>query len=104
MSVQKILTGTLSGLVAGVAIGLLIAPASGKDTRQKISDTADNWKRKFRRFKGHAGEELDELQSIFEGEVDGLKDDVRARVLKLIESSRHSYNTLKDEVTTVSAS
>lgn len=98
MSVQKILTGTLSGLVAGVAIGLLIAPASGKETRQKISDTAGDWKRRIRRFRGQAGQELDELQSIFEGEVDGLKDDVRARVLKLIESSKHSYNSLKEEM------
>lgn len=104
MSVQKILTGTLSGLVAGVAIGLLIAPASGKETRQKITDTADNLKRKFRRFRGHAGDELDELQAIFEGEVGGLKEDVRARVLKLIESSKHSYNHLKEEITAASAS
>lgn len=104
MSVQKILVGTLSGLVAGVAIGLLVAPASGRETRQKITDTADTWKRKLRRLRGHAGQELDELQSIFEGEVDGLKDDVRARVLKLIESSKSSYNHLKEEAASVSAS
>src|SRR4051812_9599394 len=58
MSAQKILIGALSGLVAGVAIGLLTAPASGSDTRQKIADSADELKRKLRRLRGQAADEL----------------------------------------------
>ncbi len=34
MSAQKILIGALSGLVAGVAIGVLVAPAEGSETRR----------------------------------------------------------------------
>lgn len=98
MSVQKVLVGTLSGLVAGVAIGLLVAPASGDETRQKIADTADNIKKKLRRLRGSAGDELDELREIFETEVDGIKEDVRERVLKLIESSKNSYQNVKNHV------
>ena len=97
MGAQKILIGTLSGIVAGIAIGLLVAPAKGSDTRQKISDTADNLRRKIRRLRGKANAELDELKEIFEHEVDGLKDDVRERVLKLIEASKTSYNQVKEE-------
>ena len=37
---QKILLGTLAGLVAGVAIGLLVAPVSGNDTRSSIASGA----------------------------------------------------------------
>lgn len=96
MSVQKVLVGALSGIVAGVAIGLLVAPASGSETRGKIVDTADSLKRKFRRFRGQANAELDELKEIFEGELDGLKGDVRERVLKLIEASKTSYQHLKE--------
>lgn len=33
---QKILIGTLAGLVAGVAIGLLVAPVSGSDARSSL--------------------------------------------------------------------
>ena len=97
MSAQKLLIGVLSGLVAGVAIGVLTAPAKGSETRQKISDSADELKRKLRRLRGQAADELDELKSVFESEVDGLKDDVREKVLKLIESSKKSYNHVKEE-------
>ncbi|MDP4255215.1 MAG: YtxH domain-containing protein, partial [Bacteroidota bacterium] len=42
--------GVLSGVVAGVAIGILVAPAEGKETRKKISDTADSLKKKLRQL------------------------------------------------------
>jgi len=93
MSAQKILVGTLTGVV----IGLLIAPAKGSETRQKISDSAESIKRKLRSIRGSANDELDELQEIFEHETEGLKDDVRERILKLIEASKKSYNSIKTE-------
>jgi gas vesicle protein len=97
MSLQKILIGTLAGVAAGVAVGLLVAPASGSETRQKISDSADTLRKKLRKLRGKTADELDELQDIFENEVDGLKDDVRAKILKLIEASKMSYSHIKDE-------
>ena len=102
MSVQKVLVGALSGIVAGVAIGLLVAPASGSETRTKIADTAETIKRRFRRLRGQADAELDELKEIFEGEIEGLKGDVRERVLRLIEASKTSYNHLKEEPASLS--
>ena len=50
MSSQKVLIGTLSGLVAGVAVGLLVAPTSGSETRQKIADSAGELKNKVKDF------------------------------------------------------
>lgn len=118
MSTKKVIIGVLSGTLAGLAIGLLYAPAKGEDTRQKIvdsadelknkitetadewktklADTADEWKAKFKRLKGQAIDELDELQSIFENEAGGLSDDVKQRVAKLIESSKKSFTDYKD--------
>jgi len=97
MSAQKILIGALSGLVAGVAIGILVAPAEGSETRQRISDTADNLKKKLRKLRGITSDELDELNDIFEKETEGLKDDVRTRVLSLIKAAKEKGNHIKEE-------
>lgn len=65
MSAQRVLVATLSGFVAGLAVGLLVAPASGSETRQRIadsaSDLADNVKDKVRNIRGKAEDELDDL-------------------------------------------
>lgn len=97
MSAQKILVGALAGLVAGVAIGVLVAPAEGSETRQKISDTADAFKKKLRKLRGITTDELDELTDIFEKETDGLKEDVRRRVLELIQSAKVKGNNIKEQ-------
>jgi gas vesicle protein len=97
MSAQKIFIGALTALAAGVAIGVLIAPAEGKATRQRITDTADSLKRKLRQLRGVTADELDELKDIFEKETEGLKDDVRSRVLELIKAAKVKGNHIKEQ-------
>jgi gas vesicle protein len=93
MSLQKLFTATLSGIV----IGLLIAPAKGSETRQKITDSAERLKDKIRRIRGTTNEELDELHQVFEHEIQGLRDYIREKVLRLIEVSKKGYNHVKAE-------
>jgi gas vesicle protein len=93
MSLQRLFTATLSGIV----IGILIAPAKGTETRQKISGSVDNIRDKIRRLRGTTNEELEELHNVFEHEIAGLRDDMREKVLKLIEVSKKSYNHVKSE-------
>ena len=70
MSAQRILVAALSGFVAGVAVGLMVAPASGSEIRQRIADSASDLaggiKDKIRNLRGKAEEELDDLD--FDGE------------------------------------
>jgi len=65
MSAQRVLIAALSGFVAGVAVGLMVAPASGSEIRQRIadsaSDLADGVKDKIRNLRGKAEEEFDDL-------------------------------------------
>ncbi len=65
MSAQRVLIATLSGFVAGVAVGLLVAPASGSEIRQRIADSAGEFaggvKDKIRNLKGKAEDEMDNL-------------------------------------------
>ncbi|HLZ86799.1 MAG TPA: YtxH domain-containing protein [Puia sp.] len=96
MKAQQVMIGVLSGLVAGVALGILVAPAEGKETRQRIADTADSLKRKLRQLRGVTADELDELKDIFERETEGLKDDVRTRVLELIKAAKEKGNHVKE--------
>lgn len=55
----------LGGAIAGTALGILLAPEKGKDTREKISDTVDEF------FKKHniklSKQEKEDL-------VDGIQD------------------------------
>jgi len=97
MSMQKLIVAAASGIVAGTVIGLLTAPAAGAETRKKISESADKLKYKIRRLAGKASDELDELKEVVQNQAQGLSDDVRARILKLIEASKTSYNNVAAE-------
>lgn len=93
MSLQRLFTATLSGIF----IGILIAPAKGTDTRKKLNDSVENLKDKFRRMRGTTNEDLAELHQVFEHEISGLREDVREKVLKLIEVSKKGYNHVRSE-------
>jgi gas vesicle protein len=97
MSIKNILIGTLSGVAAGIAVGILIAPAEGGETRQRISDSASSLKRKLRELRGVAADELDELRDIFEREAEGMRDDVRGRVLELLKAAKERGNHIKEK-------
>jgi gas vesicle protein len=87
-TMNKVLIGALTGLTAGVAIGMLTAPEKGKDTRERIAKQMDKLKMKFNRMRGKENADLEELENIFTHEIDGLKNDVREKVLKLISAKR----------------
>lgn len=87
----------MAGIATGVLIGLLCAPDSGEETRKKIKNTAENWRYRISRLLGRGADNLTELRHIFEHEATGIKDDVRERVLRLIDESRNSYDKFKKE-------
>ncbi len=99
MSLQKIIVAATAGLVAGAVLGVLTAPASGKETRENIANSAEDLKKRLRKLRGQAMDELDELQDLFETEVEGLQDDVKERVLALINKAKASKNNFVSEIT-----
>lgn len=66
---SNVLVGLLLGAVAGGVTALLLAPASGSDTRKKIKDT-------LRRGKDRIFEEADEVRAMAEAHKDALKEAV----------------------------
>lgn len=65
-------TGFLFGAVVGAGLALLMAPASGSDTRRRLRETTDDLRHK-------AGDKLDALR----GRAEGLKDDLHGKLDKV---------------------
>ena len=63
----KVLLGVLAGAAAGVITGVLIAPSSGKDTRENISSKTDelltNVKEILNKQKQQVEEKVGEMKS-----------------------------------------
>ena len=97
MSAKQFLVGTISGVVAGAIVGLVLAPQSGEETRKQIVNSAKDLKKKLDKLTSKPLDNLDELQDVFKTEVTGLSDDVREKVLRLIKHSKASVAVDEEE-------
>ncbi len=88
----------MAGVMLGVVAGLLLAPEKGSDTREHIAETAEKWKEKWNRLVGNAGMELEDLKRVFEQEISGLSDDVRSRILTILEESKNTAASIRNQV------
>jgi gas vesicle protein len=89
-------TGVLLGALSGIALGLLIAPKKGKDLRHDISDTTGQWKTKWNKMLGKTDGKIDELRKILNREVRGLGEDVRQRMLNIIDEATEKNYSAQD--------
>jgi len=62
---SKIITGVLVGASVGILAGILIAPDSGKKTREKLVD-------KTKELKNLMAGKMDEVKSAYNREVESL--------------------------------
>jgi len=82
-STGTVILAFLVGGVIGAGLALLLAPASGEETRRKIRETGEDVKRKTDEFVADSRERIGELV-----------DDGRARIGELVETGRESLNSL----------
>ena len=66
----------LTGVMAGIAIGLLVAPDKGSNTRRKITQS-------FNDLLGEAKDEMNNMSNQFEGSGDGYNQDTDRPVAKI---------------------
>lgn len=66
MNSGKVVLGVLAGLAAGAILGILFAPDSGVNTRQKIvrkgEGYIDDLKEKFNDFVDHVAEKVEKVK------------------------------------------
>lgn len=86
------------GVSLGVIIGLLIAPGKGSETRKKISETAASLKFKLDELLGKETTDLDELKYLMEDEDTKLNQELRLKLIRLIDKAKKSYEELKKEM------
>ncbi len=88
----------ITSLLAGAAIGMLLAPKKGSDTRKMIGKKFGDLKDRLQGIREASEEELQELADLFKSNVDGLKDDVRKRVLNVIKSTQNARHRMAEEI------
>jgi gas vesicle protein len=86
-----------AGLISGVVLGLLTAPAKGEETRKKLSETASTWKNRIDEMMGRGDADLDELKNILEDEATILDTELKTRLLRLIARSKKAFSDAKEE-------
>lgn len=87
-----------SCIAAGAAIGILMAPESGTETRKKLSNTVKDLKERLHRVKSKSAEELEELKEVFQHEIAGLKEDSRRRILDILDATKLAGNKIKEQI------
>lgn len=88
----------IAGALIGFAAGMLLAPKRGKELRDDLADNAAKFKKGINRLTGKAGPELNDLRNILEDEVNGLSDDVRYRILSILDETEENARTFRHNI------
>lgn len=75
----------LTGVIVGLAAGLLLAPDSGEHTREQLTDTAGKWKGKLDKLLGRTEAELEDLRQYLSKNINGLTEETKGKVLAILD-------------------
>ena len=98
-NIGGILLAFLAGSVVGAAVGFLLAPSSGADTRRKIKDTSLEAKDKALEKVGSVKSEATELVERGKEKVAGVK----AQIQSAVEAGKEAYTQKKSKLMPKSA-
>jgi gas vesicle protein len=87
-----------AGALVGVAAGLLLAPKKGEELRNDIAENASRLRDRFTRIADTSSTELEDLRCMLQSEIGGLSDDVRHRLLDLLDEAELNEYTARATV------
>ncbi len=71
----------------GAAAVLLLTSDKANKVRHQVVDGADEWTSRLNKLLSTSGNELASLKKIVSNEVEGLNDDARERIAKILDES-----------------
>jgi gas vesicle protein len=80
---QKVIGGLIAATAVGVAIGLLLAPASGKNTRKRIVDGSMKMK--------------DDFMSSVDSSIDALRRQLNAKIDQIAKGGKDVVNMASEK-------
>ena len=81
---QKLIGGLIAATAIGVAIGLLLAPSSGQQTRKKIIDGSLKLK--------------DDFRSSVDASIEALRKQINSRIDQLAKGGKEVVNSASEKV------
>ncbi|MGV8877934.1 MAG: YtxH domain-containing protein [Sphingobacteriaceae bacterium] len=84
---SKVLAALLAGLAAGAALGILLAPDKGSETRDKLTDSLRSL---GEAIKERAAEEIDNLTDFKEKVVSTIKSKVKSTEEEYLDDVEHA--------------
>ncbi len=103
MSTQKTLFGFLGGIALGATLGLLFAPASGKDTRKKLRRRGDRAKDELNELIEQGRTEWSKAKGKAADAATMTKEEVRDFVKFMMEEGRDLKHRIKEDVKTTAS-
>lgn len=85
-SIGKVITGLVIGSAVGAAVSLLMAPASGEETRRKLIDEVKDIQNKARTTAGNVEEKGREIVSEARGSLENVKGSITERITRRTKS------------------
>lgn len=99
MTKGKVLLGTVVGAIAGFVTGVLVAPKSGKETRQDIKNTATKTKDTVVEEAGKAKDFAEKTAGDVKNKAEAVIDDVTDKAVELkgraeqaVEGAKKGFN------------
>lgn len=77
------LLGVAGAAIIGAAVGLLLAPEKGRDTRKKLKKKADEFSGKIKHFSDKAGKNMREFRDDAKDTADHIMNETQKKASKV---------------------